>query len=451
MATYSGGSFSVSELVKLYQATSNRKLRDEDAERLSNLAFHPYGASEKGWRGWESSFCAITEIISGKKPKPEAVKFAKGLVMKMASAQKNAIVDEAFVLGFLPYLMAGFSFHKGNAFIENSNRAALVNELITSQARSKKTHVFSFLCSHRDPKISKTEYNLLQKSIPRHLVRRAVSLSLGLVANLPSKPEVRLTLMQQGASRSLASSIFPEVVFEYAAQNRFFELVNTVADQYRQISEAISFYADVEGISVGLRNLDQFRRRLDLFLVNRYGTSWRKIDYIGRSWDKDPIVKLAIEQAYPSIKRLMPSVNMLPEDRDSRASEFLKRALLSIPEDALPSERKKARDAALDFCENFTMTGTAKAVYETSFYFLWGQISGRYRNALAIGLDRDHDSYQVQAWAMGAASNPFRYGSYISEPIYAKRMGRPESGLDHTENSFRQFWRQEPWGGDLSG
>ena len=95
------------------------------------------------------------------------------------------------------------------------------------------------------------------------------------------------------------------------------------------------------------------------------------------------------------------------------------------------------------FMQQHSMTISAKAVYETTFYDLWGRYCGEHPGAFAVGFDRDHDRFQHFAWHRGYASVAATDGLQQTVPLYARRnpSGREYGSL--ADLSFRQFWRYE--------
>lgn len=95
------------------------------------------------------------------------------------------------------------------------------------------------------------------------------------------------------------------------------------------------------------------------------------------------------------------------------------------------------------FMRQHSMTISAKAVYETTFYYLWGRYCGMYPGAFAIGFDRDHDRFQHFAWHWGCLSAVSPESLQQTVPLYARRNpgGRERGALVNL--SFRQFWRYE--------
>jgi len=413
-----------------------------DENQLASMHFHPYGAGEYGWRRWSTYFQTAVQLISGHTPNKEEIQVAKGFVMKSSKHFKRRHIDHKFVMCFLPYLFIGFNSHNLPRFIENSNSVRDVRTFVETLFLSRKVLFTSFLCSHRDPQTKPGEsINLLQSHIPASKVRRSAAMLFGLIHNAHDELHGKVIYLQQSASSYATSSIFPEVTVEYLEKGRAYEMLDRLRYQYSLVGQTLqSIHGD--RVSAKLVPLDALSWRLESFLKKRFGPNWRQRNYHTLTESRDPIVKIGIRSVLPSIRRMMP---FFSGDFQSsfleRGKEILENNRAAAFEKGGTKERQIVGSAVAQFLQQHDMNAGAKAVHEAAFYYLWGQYCGKARNVFAIGFDRDHGEYQNRAWRLGAESNKYRFGSYQTAPLYARRNpnGREHGALG--DLSFRQFWR----------
>lgn len=89
--------------------------------------------------------------------------------------------------------------------------------------------------------------------------------------------------------------------------------------------------------------------------------------------------------------------------------------------------------------ETQEMHPTAKALYETAFYYLWGQRSAKQKVEMAIGIDRDHNHFQHVAWGYGYHADAKKREA--ATLLYARRAPEKDRGSALSDYRLRQFWR----------
>ncbi|HUP77621.1 MAG TPA: hypothetical protein VM260_03600, partial [Pirellula sp.] len=351
---------------------------------------------------------------------------------------KKIHVTHRFVLGFVPYLFAGFQAHVHSGYGSDSNAIKTLVACTRNIVQSSRILFTSFLCSHRDPKIG-CSVNLLQQSIPSEKIRRASSLSKALAHNASETTRATIVFLQQSPTAKATSSIFPEVTVEYIEKGEMLTMLSIVEYQFDHVKNVLAGNAD--RLKSRLVTLDVLTVRIERFLEKRFGADWRYKDFTSADYDGDRLVQIAVHMALPGIERMMPFFSgEFQKNVLARKSELIKKNARSAYARGGERAAHVVTDAIKWFMLQHSMTISAKAVYETAFYYLWGSYIGKSESAFSIGLDREHDRFQHYAWELGAKSASNDSDTHL---LYARRN---PSGGDHgnlSEISLRQFWRHE--------
>lgn len=412
--------------------------------KYARMEFHPYNIDGDSWKSWIRYFSTTCRILSGHAPTKEEVKIIRELVRRLPNEFKRRHVDQHFVLGFMTYLCIGFKGHLHSGFGHDSNAAASLVEFMTSLYGQRRLLFTSFLCAHRDPQSKPGEpLNLLQSNIPPEKVRRSAALVLALAHNVSSEVRGSAIFLQQGVSFAATSSIFPEVSVEYFLHARAHEFLDRLACQYRLVRSVLE---QLPGTRVRARlvSLDVLTRRIERFLLGRYGTDWRSLDFTHQTFGEDSIVQVAVEMGLPEIRRMMPFFSDNFQERFMiRKEEILHMNLEAIRAHGSQDTASQVRGVIEWFVQQHSMTISAKAVYETTFYYLWGRYCATHPGVYAIGFDRDHDRFQHFAWHLGRAAGIDKQTIEKTALLYARRnpTGHERGAL--ADLSFRQFWRIE--------
>jgi hypothetical protein len=409
-------------------------------EEFCAMSFHPYGNDQNGWKSWEKYFSTATQLLSDHSPSKQETKVIREYVRRLPGEFKKSYVDKRFILSFVSYLFIAF---KGKVFDSFNSEFNYIEDLVSFtlalHSPGKKTFS-SFLCAHREPKVNE-EINLLQSFIPRDKVRRALSLLFGMLSNIPGKEKRRIILLQQKPTYFATSSIFPEVTVDYFSKANICEMMNVINYQYQLIEDVVQELSG-EKVKGKLVNLDNLTVRIERFLQDRFGKEWRHKDFTLDEYYSDPIVEIAVNMTLPGVKRMMPFFS----------NDFQKKFLLQKNE-ILQKNKEKAlsvggKDYAVLiegvtewFMLQHSMNITAKAVYETTFYYLWGKYCGTFKNLFAIGLDREHNRFQHFSWKLGYRDGQGKSNSFKLAPLYVRRNPSSKNNGNLADLSFRQFWR----------
>lgn len=409
---------------------------------LLGIRFHPYADNGDGWKSWESCLSTMIQLISGHTPSKDELRIIRGYIRKLPNDFKRSHVDHRFVLTFVSYLFAGFKANPFSGFTSESNTTEALCEFTIALCTTRKCLFSSFLCAHRDPKVGES-LNLLQSRIPPHKVRRSAALTLALAHNANTQVRGRALFLQQPVSMFATSSVFPEVTAVYLEEDRAHELIGLLGYQYNLVSDTLRGLPG-ERVSAKLMPLDVLTSRILRFLDERFGTDWRQQDFTSSRFEQDQLVQIAIDAALPDIQRLMPFFSGdLQSAFLSRKEEILSKNVASAYQIGGQELADVVAQTIAWFLLQHSMTISAKAIYETTFYYLWGLYCGKFDGVFAIGFDRNHDAFQHLAWKLGAESSGERRIAHQTVPLYARRnpSGREHGSL--VDLSFRQFWRYE--------
>lgn len=413
-------------------------------EQYVAMEFHPYGVDRGGWKSWMQYFTTTCQILTGHTPSKDEINVIKELIQRLPNEFKRSHVDQRFVLGFMTYLFIGFKGHPHTLFSHDSNAVSSLAEFVLSLSASKRVLFTSFLCAHRDPKPGPSEpLNLLQSRIPPEKIRQAVSLVLALAHNANESIHGNAIFLQQGVSFAATSSIFPEVSVAYFSNARVYEMLHRLKYQQELVQTTLMAMPG-ERVRTRLVSLDVLTRRIERFLRERYGVDWRQLDFTAQQYEDDPIVQVAVHMALPDVERMMPFFSGdFQQSFMERKAEILRINQESALEHGGPEMVLQVTQVIEWFMRQHSMTISAKAVYETTFYYLWGLYCGKYNGSFAIGFDRDHDHFQHFAWHRGFHSVAESDIQRQTVPLYARRnqSGRRHGSL--ADLSFRQFWRYE--------
>lgn len=412
--------------------------------KYEEMDFHPYSVDHGGWESWTQYFSTTCQILSGHTPSKEEIKVIREFIRRLPNGFKKSYVDQCFVLGFITYLFIGFKGQLQSGFYHDSNAVDALVEFTLSLCASDRVLFTSFLCAHRDPQSKPGEpLNLLQSCIPPEKIRRAASLVLALAHNASDSTYGLAIFLQQRVSFAATSSIFPEVSVEYFSNARAHELLQRLAYQYELIRSVLKNLPG-ERLRARLVTLDVLTRRIERFLQERYGENWRQLDFTDYIYAKDPIIQIAIDMTLPEIERMMPFFSGDFQQRFlNKKAEILKINREATLQRGHPEMVSQVTQAIEWFMRQHSMTISAKAVYETTFYYLWGRYCGMYPGAFSIGFDRDHDSFQHFAWHQGCISVPTIKLPHQTVSLYARRNPNGHEHGSLSDLSFRQFWRYE--------
>jgi hypothetical protein len=225
-------------------------------------------------------------------------------------------------------------------------------------------------------------------------------------------------------------------------EGRVPDLLLTLAAQFHQVETFLAEHS-TDSVRHSLVDLDAFAREVE--------------DSVAAGTEALPLRTIAETLARPAVERLMNGrdlgrTGLCDRSLDIRGNESRARELEGIGWE-LPggTSLAEATRSVIDwFFTRASNDSIAKATYETYFYAMWGRRCAE-QGEIAIGLDRDFDHYQIQAWNVGwergrgaASINPSGPGPTGAPLLYARRTPKEREGGILGQISFRQFWREIP-------
>lgn len=397
-------------------------------ENVGLLDFDPLGI-KKPLR-WEQAVATMIYVISDQIPNREEVKKGRQIIERLPKNIKKDI-DPRFILGFLPYLLAGFNFHLNNNFVADSNSIDDGVSFVTSVYQKPFVHIQSFLCSHRE------SHKIKELSLRDHIhttkTVRALNLELALLANAGVETQT-IDWYQQTATQRASSNMFPEIFIHYLKTGRIAELIKTL-NLHEAEMKSLMESSSSKIVGINLIPLDSFTLQVEKFLENKYGPHW---DHLQKNPNEDDLLSaIASQIAMPEVERLMPFYENT-EIEIGKIKNYLKLNLQGIKDE---DDEKTVNNIFEWFVDSQQMTKFSKALYETTFYYLWGSLSA-IKGTIGIGIDRDHENYQYRAYKYGYVENSLNKNPHSPTPlIYARRVNteNPKGILRYF--SIRQFWR----------
>jgi len=397
-------------------------------------------------RQWQDVLQAVLLAITGLKASIDELRVMRSLLYTLPSEYKRSFTDPWQSIGLIAYLLIGFRMHIVDRHKEDSNSVNDLARFISLLRSSSEAHVSSFLCSHRGKSIPGGSWLADVEEVPREKIHRAISLQLALLANASHLKERSISWVQQGPSPFASSTIFPELFLRYAEQGLVPDMLLTLAKQERFIQQEIEA-GNPTSIRVNLISIDPFLVSVLRFMRGTFGRKWRTTDFLVSRSPRMGIVDIALTSALPEVMRLMPFyANSKTKQRIADEDRYLQRNLdraVDLPESHLMSRdkiRSFTKQTIRLFALNQGMHPSAKAVYETVFYYLWGRRCAQKSGSFAIGLDRDHSRFQQEAWELGYEEG--REERCRGVVLYARRVERvSDHGSMLNDLSFRQFWR----------
>ena len=402
--------------------------------------FDLYGIEKPAY--WEKVMSTIIFCLSGQVPDRQEVLRGRQIICQLPRWFKKKHLNWQFVLGFLPYVLVGFKTHMDNRFQADSNRVDDVCRFITQIHDMEEVELTSFLCAHRG--FSAKGFHVLIDAIQQEKAMKTLRLQMALLANISKLRIRKIRWYQQGPTAMASSNMFPEMFIQYLADGKVPDLLVTLGNHLSELVTMIG--KGSESISVKVASLDLFTTNTFVFLDSQFGSDWRITNFESSGTKKTPLIEIALDQVIPEIKRLIPFygsslANGFLETRQKYLTKNLTRAQELEAKGVVSNLVLKTIKAIDWFYYNQLMHVTAKALYEATFYYVWGQATASQSNKVAFGIDRDHSEYQNSAWSMGYHDARRLAGNLPTAILYARRTETEKPGGALKDISFRQFWR----------
>lgn len=395
----------------------------------------PFGVEKSS--KWESLMTAVIYCLSGKLPLRHEVLRGRQIIMALPAKLRTRDVVDKIAFTLLPYILIGFKSHLEERFQSDSNIVGDVVSFITRLSEIEDPLALSFLCAHRGRSVEERHVLIDSVQIPKALV--TLNVIKGILANNPWSKSGHIRWYQQGPTEWACLNMFPEMFLRYLVQGKVSHLLTLLGRHFTDIQEMMGDI-DPNGIKTELVEMDPLTSEVLNFLRRKYGDEWRSTDYSRVSVKKDPLVEIALDVALPSVARQMPFYSAKHSHREylNRKESLIIQNIDDSP--GLTQVRASLIRCTIErFFETQIMHPTAKALYETSFYYVWGKRSAQSRREVPIGIDRDHGWFQYLAWKEG-----YREGTTEAQNVpllYARRTAEDCVGDALKDYSLRQFWR----------
>lgn len=436
-----GSIIGIDDLIKL-------KLRQhpnffENKVLLNNFDLFDLNGIEKT-AYWDKIMSTMIFCLSGQIPDYQEVLRGRQIIYQLPKWFKKKNLTRQFILGFLPYILIGFKIHVGDCFQSDSNCVGDICRFILRIYSLDQAEIISFLCAHRG--FSALGSHTLVNFIKQDRARRTLNLQMAILANMPRLKDRKICWYQQGFTEMASSNMFPEMFIQYLVSGDIPELLMILRRHFAELKFVFRRNSDL--VSARVINLDLFTKSIHAFLNSQFGSNWRIINFeLDRRIKQIPLVGLALDKVIPEIKRLIPFYgSSFASDFLKTREEYLIKNLLRAREiettkKAVKNLEIKTRETIDWFYSNQLMHITAKALYEATFYYIWGRMVAIQPYKIAIGIDRDHAQYQNLAWNMGYCDTKNSADDLSAVILYSRRAEteKPKSALKNI--SFRQFWR----------
>ena len=402
-----GNDVSIKEVIDI--ANSDSFFKDNfgkiSKKNLSELNVVP----QKNPLRWEKVMTGMIYSLTRKIPYRDEVKTGRQLFEGLdKNVRKNLSINDVF--GLFPYLISGFKINlRGN----NGNDTNSLDYLVSFTENcfsGNEVNILSYLCAHKESR--EKGRDLLRPSVEINYANRAINLMKGIIRNSKSGKGT-IQLYQSKGNPEGMNALFPQIFLKYHRSGRLNELRDRLNFHYSQMEELCNQNSERD-LEIKLNDARETYKMAEDFCVEKFGLPWRellpKCNY--------GVFQKPIFEAHSALKRLLQS-EKIRKGIDEEYDETLLRAVELF---------RQNQEAHL----------IGKAALENMFYYTWGKNSASV-HGVAIGLDVDHDNYQIQCFSSGYnESNPG-----ITPILYARRRGDgdlfSQTGLNNL--SIRQFWR----------
>lgn len=432
-----GTTIRIEDLISI--ALANKNVSEKAVQLLTSVNYDdidPLGLKKSA--RWETLMGAIIYCLSGHLPLRQEILRGRQIVMALAPKFRKREKVEKVIFSLFPYLLIGFKSHIEDRFQEDSNRVASVASFIERFSSISDPVVTSFLCAHRGRSVS--ERHVLIDTIQADKALTALHVEKGLLANNPNAKTGLVQWHQQGPTEWACLNMFPEMFLRYLRQGEVNKLLKLLGGHFSAL-QSLADTPDVYGIEVEVLSLDPVTSDVLNFLDQRYGKRWRITNHAINVNGGDILLQIALEKTLPCVMRQMPfysDIQMHKAYIKEKETLISKNMVTTMSGDNNQSQLVKS--VIERFYEMQFMHPTAKALYETAFYYFWGMSSARDSRTVALGIDRDYAEFQYHAWKEGYTEGG-GLADYSTSLLYARRTSENFHKSTLSGYSVRQFWR----------
>ncbi|HEX6976857.1 MAG TPA: hypothetical protein VF185_00670 [Patescibacteria group bacterium] len=390
---------------------------------------------------WEMAVGTVMYAISGQIPDRADVLRGRQIIDKLPKAIK-ADLDLHFTLSYLPYLLVGFNIDPRNVHVDEANKIDNAVAFILETYNTSSVTSLSFLCAHRELTVRKPMS--LVSELAGEKIKKTVNLQLGIFCNANIDGAL-LLWKQQEASEKAGSNMFPDMFINYMTHGQISDMLLLLDSHFQQM-KVILEEKNTDKVKILLEGQDEYSSQLEQELSRIFHANWKYSPASDNCAWPNKLLSIAEELTIHDIDRLKPYFEVSKENEwkshlEQLIDKNLARARTLEAEGQKLSSGKPLSDlteAAIKwFSENQGMTFSAKSLYETLFYFYWGQQAAKNKQ-VGVGIDRDYSSFQTAAWEAGYCMD----SSKRAPILYARRIDDEKAGGRLREISYRQFWRK---------
>jgi hypothetical protein len=385
---------------------------------------------------WETVVAALIYCISGIIPRREDVLIGRQILFELdKDIKKNRKLMQKISFCLMPYILICFKVHLGSKFQQDSNNIKTVVNFVETVVSEKITSLSSLLCTHRGNPLITGKHSLIQ-SLEADKIIKVLNIQKALLSN-SHHTCTPIDWYQQFPTEFISLNMLPDMFFNYLEKKDISELFRLVEKHKIQMELIFNNVSQNSGVLASINSLDYFIIQAINFMNNKYGFFWRSIDFSSKEYLNDKLVSVALNETLESISR-----HMIFHDNCNLQKKLVTDIQLLAKENLYKNFKIDVKNQILiaKSIDNFILeqsaTISARAMYETVFYYTWGEYCAKKR-VLAVGIDRDHAPYQINSWNSGF----FMSNQVKNNLLYARRS-------DHSENptllkyyNIRQFWR----------
>lgn len=357
---------------------------------------------------WEKVMAGVINSITGKVPEREEVKIGRQLFEGLSKKTRKSLSKED-VFGFFPYILSGFKINLCGINGHDTNGLDSLISFTEMCFSGIGVNISSYLCAHKETR--EKGRDSLRHSMDISKANRAINLMKGVVRNSRSTFG-SIQLHQYTGNPEGMNALFPQIFLKYYGEGKLLDLKNTLDLHYLQLKDLCERTSE-EGLNVELEDASKTYKMAETLCIAKFGSPWRILS----AQDDYGIFKQQVDCAYNDLGRLLRfgkicGIEGINDDTSLKAIEI--------------------------FRQNQEANLIGKAALENMFYYSWGRKSGL-SSGIAIGLDVDHDSYQIESFSKGYKEENPR----VAPILYARKREDGDSpnkmGLNNL--SIRQFWR----------
>ncbi len=367
-------------------------------------------------KDWEKIVRTILILTSGKTILDKQLCVYKEVYRAIEKRYSDLNFDIEFATFFVSIII-GFRFHNFGWSEQGSNKVSDAIDFIDNIIANRLSSIFvsSVFCAHRES--DSVDMNTLVKEIKEVSLKRYVYLLYSIFININSRC-VQIDLYHTAGGVNALNEVFPNIALKYIRENRVGELLDQMNLHFEKAREIIE-NIKVPDISITLIRIDSFVLKVEEMCQKIGGKDWRQIKNFNFVNNVDLRI-IAQEMTLNDIVRYMP--------------EYVQSVDTGSFSATTPDEKK-----AVDwYLGKGRLNLHSKSLYETMFYYYWGVLT-KEKKGIAVGIDRDHDLFQVESFSLGYNDS---LDISISSPLlYARRTEEELNTSDINSTSIRQFWR----------